>query len=287
MPTYNRAGLIMETIESIRRQTFTNWELIIIDDGSEDNTEEIISQINDERIKFHKAGRIGIGGKIKNIGLQKATGELIAFIDSDDLWAASKLEKQIAAFQQYPDAWFCLTGGYNFRIYGKPVNYFYRRHEGIRYDNVFISCFQSQVAAFTQALMIRKQCISVTGVFKEEKSFSDIDFIYKLAFYFKAIILYEPLVYRRLHDANYITPNWEKSYYEGIEVIQSYREKLPPETWANALFRAYTNFGEKCLLYKQRQKAIRQFLIAWRYKPFSIVPLKKTIKSFLYFLTSQ
>ena len=71
LATYNRAGLIMQTIESILRQTFSNWELIIVDDGSDDNTEEIIMQLKDVRIQFHKAGRIGIVGKIKNIGIEK------------------------------------------------------------------------------------------------------------------------------------------------------------------------------------------------------------------------
>ena len=58
MPTYNRAQLIGETVKSIQRQTYSNWELIIVDDGSDDNTEEIISGINDSRIQFYKAGRI-------------------------------------------------------------------------------------------------------------------------------------------------------------------------------------------------------------------------------------
>src|ERR1041385_97100 len=112
MPTYNRAKYIVDTIESIRSQTYQNWELIIVDDGSEDNTEELINQIKDGRIKFYKAGRIGKVGKIKNIGLEKANGELIAFIDSDDLWAPTKLETQVAVFDEYPEAGFCLTGGY-------------------------------------------------------------------------------------------------------------------------------------------------------------------------------
>src|SRR6187549_1636408 len=114
LPTYNRAGLIMETIESIRTQTYSNWELIIVDDGSDDNTEEKISHLKDEKIQFIKAGRIGIGGKIKNIGLSNASGEFIAFNDSDDLWHKTKLEKQVAALQEHPEAGFCLTGGYNF-----------------------------------------------------------------------------------------------------------------------------------------------------------------------------
>jgi len=284
LPTYNRADLIVETIASILNQTYQRWELIIIDDGSEDNTEEIVTQIKDERIQFHKAGRIGIVGKIKNIGIEKATGELLAFIDSDDLWAETKLEKQIAALQLYPEAGFSLTGGYNFRNNLETVDYFYKKTDGFRYDNLFYNCFTSEVTAFTQALMLHKNCVDKAGMFIEEKTFSDVEFICNLAYNFKGVILYEPLVYRRLHDENYINPNWEKSFYEGIAIIQSYRDKLPPEIWRNALFRSYINFGEKCLRYKKRRKAINNFLNAWQHKILSIVPIKKIIKTFFYYL---
>ena len=64
-----RCKYIGETIESVRSQTWQNWELIIVDDGSDDNTCEIITGIKDERIHLYKAGRIGINGRIKNIGL--------------------------------------------------------------------------------------------------------------------------------------------------------------------------------------------------------------------------
>ena len=196
--------------------------------------------------------------------MEKVKGELIAFIDSDDLWATSKLEKQVAALQQYPEAGFSLTGGYNFRKLSKPIDFFYKEKDGIKYDNVFISIFRSEVAAFAQALMFRKKCLSVAGSFKEVKSFSDIDFIISLARHFNAVILYEPLVYRRLHDANYITPNWEKSFYEGIEIIQANKEILPSKVARNAFFRLYINFGEKSLSYKQIGKAINKFFNAWR-----------------------
>jgi glycosyltransferase involved in cell wall biosynthesis len=281
IPTYNRAGLILETIKSICNQTYINWELIIVDDGSDDNTEEIIAQIKNERIQFHKAGRIGIGGRIKNIGLGMATGELIAFIDSDDLWAATKLEKQLEAMKQYPEAGFCLTNGYNFREPGKPIDYFYKEREGERFDNIFIDLFQSKVTVFAQVLMFRKNCLQLTGLFKEEKSFSDLEFIISLASHFKVVILFEPLVFRRLHDSNYITLTWEKSYYEGIEIIKSYRNQLPSSVAKKALFRTYIDFGEKCLQNRQRKKAINKFLKSWQYKSWSIVPLKKIAKAVL------
>lgn len=284
LPTYNRAAYIMETVESIRNQTHQDWELIIVDDGSDDNTEEIIAQLKDERIQFYKAGRIGIGGKIKNIGLEKTCGGLIAFIDSDDLWAATKLEKQVAALQQYPEAGFSLTGGYNFKKNVEPVNYFYNQTKGIKYDNVFISFFKSELPGYTQALMFRKQCLDVTGPFKEEKSFSDMDFILNLAWHFKAVILYEPLLYRRLHDSNVSSAGWEKGYEEGVALIHTYKNILPSKIARDALFRLYINFGEDYLLNKERRKAINKFLKAWKNKPFSIIPVRKTGKAIVHYL---
>src|SRR5688572_27381504 len=130
MPTYNRAHLIMETIESVLDQSYNNWELIIVDDGSEDNTEDLIAQIKDDRIQFHKAGRTGMVSKIKNAAIRKASADLIAFLDSDDLWERTKLEKQVAAMQQYPEAGFCLTGAYTFIQKNEPITYLYKEREG-------------------------------------------------------------------------------------------------------------------------------------------------------------
>ena len=81
MPTYNRADYIIESIRSVQDQTCKNWELIIVDDGSDDETEQLITELKDERIRFHKAGRIAVNGKIKKIGIDKEKGEFIAFID--------------------------------------------------------------------------------------------------------------------------------------------------------------------------------------------------------------
>ena len=287
LPTYNRADLIMETVESILCQTYKNWELIIIDDGSDDNTEEVIAQITDERIQFHKAGRIGIVGKIKNIGIEKSSGELIAFIDSDDLWADTKLEKQIIALQQYPEAGFSLTGGYNFRKLNEPLGYFYQQKEGIRYDNIFIPFFKSEVATTMPSLILRKQCLQTSGLFKQSKPFSDVEFILELARHFKGVILFEPLLYRRLHETNDSDSNWVKRHYEGLEMILSYKKSLPQKILSDCLFRSYINFGEKCLKYRERRKAISSFFSAWKQKPFNIIPYKKTAKAVIYFLKGK
>ena len=286
MPTYNRAGLIGETIESVLAQTYPHWELIIVDDGSQDDTEEIVSQFHDKRIGFYKAGRIGVNGKIKNIGLDKSKGELVAFIDSDDLWANDKLEKQVTALQQHAAAGFSLTGGYNFKEPGVPVEFFYKQRNGFIHANIFHSIFKSEVAVLTPTLVFHRRCLEATGRFDETKSFADGDFILELARRFDAIVLYEPLLFRRLHSANDSDLNWIKRCNEGLERIILFRKKkvLPPGLARDAMFRLNINFGEKYLRFKNYGRAVRQFMYAWQNKPFSLVPLKKTAKAILFAL---
>lgn len=100
MPTYNCGPFIKESIESIINQTYSNWELIIVDDCSKDNTEEVVKSINDSRIKYNKLTENSGAAKARTIAMKKASGNYIAFLDSDDLWYKDKLEKQIKFMEQ-------------------------------------------------------------------------------------------------------------------------------------------------------------------------------------------
>jgi glycosyltransferase involved in cell wall biosynthesis len=282
MPTYNRAGFIHESIDSIRRQTYANWDLIIVDDGSEDETEQIVSRFNDERINFLKAGRVGINGKVKNIGLKQAKGDLFAFIDSDDLWAETKLEKQVKALQEFGDAGFSFTGGFNFKKIDEPIDFFYKVKDGFRYGNILVPIFKSEISTTTPSLMIRRHCLQVVGGFDETKPFSDVNFFLRLASHFNAVILYEPLLYRRLHDNNDSGNNWVLGYDQGISMIREYETKLPRRVARNALFKLYVNFGEDYLTRKKTGQAIKKFFLAWTSNPLSVVPFKKSAKAVLH-----
>ena len=96
MPSYNTASFIEETIKSVLDQTYTNWELIIVDDCSVDNTDEIVScYLKDERIHYLKNDMNSGAAISRNKALKEAKGRYIAFLDSDDLWKPEKLEKQL------------------------------------------------------------------------------------------------------------------------------------------------------------------------------------------------
>lgn len=95
IPTFNRGYIIEKSIKSILNQTYKNFELIIVDDCSEDDTEEIVKKINDIRIKYIKLRKNSGANKARNIGIDNAKFDIIAFHDSDDEWHSNKLEKQL------------------------------------------------------------------------------------------------------------------------------------------------------------------------------------------------
>ena len=92
IPTYNRAGLLKRCLESIESQTYQNWEAIVVDNYSEDNTEEVVNSFNDDRIIYIKNHNYGIIAVSRNKALDVAKGDWVAFLDSDDCWLPNKLE---------------------------------------------------------------------------------------------------------------------------------------------------------------------------------------------------
>ena len=100
-PSYNSAKYIAETIQSVQNQTYTNWEMIIVDDCSSDNTEEIVKKIqqSDTRIHFFKLDQNSGSGVARNKGIEKASGDYMTFIDSDDIWFPEFIQNSIEAIQ--------------------------------------------------------------------------------------------------------------------------------------------------------------------------------------------
>lgn len=96
MPSWNTGSFIAESIQSVLNQTYSNWELLIVDDCSTDKTDEVVASFSDPRIKYFHNEKNSGAALTRNRGLREAEGEWIAFLDSDDLWAPDKLEKQLS-----------------------------------------------------------------------------------------------------------------------------------------------------------------------------------------------
>ena len=134
---YNSSKYIRLAIESVISQTYQNWELLVVDDCSTDDSPQIIERMvkTDERIKYIKTtSPSGSPVLPRNIGIQHAKGRYIAFLDSDDMWLPNKLERQLKMFERYDDMAICFSyyekmgemGERNNRIVKSPVKVFYK-----------------------------------------------------------------------------------------------------------------------------------------------------------------
>lgn len=100
LPTYNRSWIIARAVKSVLDQTFEDFELVIIDDGSTDDTDEVLKKFSDSRIKLIKTEVNGGVCRARNLGLKNAKGELVAYLDSDNLWYKNYLEVMVDAFKK-------------------------------------------------------------------------------------------------------------------------------------------------------------------------------------------
>ena len=103
IPTYNRANDLKRALESVQVQTFTNWEVLIVDNHSTDNTDQVVTDFNDSRMKLFKIHNNGVIAASRNAGIRAASGEYIAFLDSDDWWKSEKLRLSLNALNAGAD----------------------------------------------------------------------------------------------------------------------------------------------------------------------------------------
>ena len=113
IPAYNSAWCIVAALRSVLAQTFSDFEIIVVDDGSQDGTWERVAALADRRIKYYRQER-SERSTTRNRAIELATGEWVAFLDADDLWLPEKLEKQVAAVQQYPQVVLVYSQSYSF-----------------------------------------------------------------------------------------------------------------------------------------------------------------------------
>lgn len=135
MPAYNAAGTIRKSIESIKAQTVKEWELIVIDDGSNDDTAAILSELasSDSRICFLQNEKNSGASFTRNRAVSLAKGEWIAFLDSDDQWLPEKLEKQLSLAAKHPDMVICYTASSFIDDNGKQFSYVMEAVERMTY----------------------------------------------------------------------------------------------------------------------------------------------------------
>jgi len=202
IPAYNKGELIKETIDSVLAQTYSNFEIILVDDGSIDNTAEVVRSIKDSRLKYHYQPNSGLPAKPRNKGVALSNGEYIAFLDHDDVWLAQKLEKQLLALKQYENIALVSTNAYFIRdnIYTKePL--ITDLKSGYFNDEDFLP----EIKVIQSSVLIKKSVFLEMKGFDESpdlKAREDYDLWLRMYHRYSCYYLNECLIYYRKYDTS-------------------------------------------------------------------------------------
>ncbi|MBR3627772.1 MAG: glycosyltransferase [Elusimicrobia bacterium] len=193
MPTYNNGKYIKQAIESIYAQNYNNMEIIVVDDGSTDNTREILNQYKDVKYFYIEHKGISVA---RNMALEKSKGEYIAFLDSDDYWLPNKLNTQMQYFKDHPDCQIVFT---------KYENIFENEELKKNKRAMHEKAIEDTFKQYLPSTVLKKELFDKYGAFDEKFSgIEDAEFIYRISMKGINIKHYIDKVFyiRRIHGKN-------------------------------------------------------------------------------------
>lgn len=255
--TYNRSEYIAEAVESVLHQTYREVETIVIDDGSTDNTREVLAKykgkinyIYQERTERSRA---------RNEGFRYSSGDYIAFLDSDDVWLPIKIEKQVDILNKQPDVGLVYVGVEFIDADGNPYDGDLSWDEPRRqvlYEDLMN---HNIITGTTSSVMVRRKCLDRVGLFDESmNTCEDLDLYRRIARYYKFYRIDLPLVKFRIHIGN--TQQDRSAMAKGWEItIRKISIDTPPEFEYYKNEAIIKNLAKIVFLYKQDGRLGRLF----------------------------
>jgi glycosyltransferase involved in cell wall biosynthesis len=229
---YNAENYIEETIHSVLKQSYQNFEIVIVDDGSSDNSLDIIKKISEKehRIKYYSIDHSGRASVPRNYGVKKASGKLIAFLDADDLWTKDKLKYQLNVFNEHPDIGFVYSMCFTFG----EVNFFSEHYELLplpfRASKNYSELRTKGNSIPLSSVLIKKELFESVGGFDEDAEFKaveDYDLWLRVSEKSSFILIPRVHVYYRIHDTQ-SSADWE-TREKRLQLLAEKRNiNLPP-----------------------------------------------------------
>lgn len=294
IPTYNRAKYVVEALESALKQSYTNYEILIIDDGSTDHTKEVLKPfiLANQIIYIYKAN--GGPASARNAGIKITRGEYIAFLDSDDLWLPDKLEQQVKYLDEHKDVGLVFTDEVVFTDdkagNNKEIARVIFRSNYPGNDLSFKALFMGNYIPIL-TVMVRRTCIQDVGYFDESPDLrlggEDYEMWLRIARRYKIGHLPKILAQYRHHTQNVLGLDLENTYMGNIRAIQKLLNlypNIPEELHLNMKqhYRSYYYDKGRDLYQDNRYRAAVRFLSrSLFYGPFSL----KTVRMLILTLT--
>lgn len=270
---YNSEKFVEEAIESILNQTYQDFEIIVVDDGSTDESADIIKSFNDKRIIYMYQENQG-HADAKNKGVLRSKGKYKAFLDSDDVWLPEKLEKQVAILDSNPEIALVYSDCYYADVRGKVMARAFKRAKPFRVA-VFSQLFLSNFIPFS-TVVVRKEIFEKVGLFNPKYFIApDYDLFLRIAKHFKIEYVDLPLAKYRIHKAN-ISKNFILNSQETIEILDKFLGENPGirrrlGTKVNSRFyEAHCSLARAYQFEKKFAESREEFITSAKYYPFGI-----------------
>lgn len=198
IPVYNARDVIGETIESVLAQTWTDREIVVVDDGSSDGSGDIVRSFG-ERVRYVRQENGGVA-RARNRGIAESTGEYVALLDHDDLWHPTKLDRQVTVLDRRPEVGMVITDVAHIDRYGKPMGII---GAGYNPSETFARLFVRGFVPTPSAAMIRRSVLETVGGFDERfhsAGLDDHELWTRIAARYEIANIAEPLTYHRNRD---------------------------------------------------------------------------------------
>ena len=239
IPLYNKEKAIVKTIDSVLNQTYSNFELIIVDDGSKDNSLQVVQSIEDSRLRIIHKENGGVSSA-RNRGIREAKGDYIALLDGDDLWEPTFLEEQIRLIHDFPNAgmWGVNTA---FIKHGKKQKWEQGMGDGFRgyVENYFGTTHNDLYCS--SSVVIRKEVFAVAGYFDERISSSeDLDMWFRIILHYQVVFYDKVLVYYNQDAENRVAYDTDVRF-PLTKDIKFYFDKFLPYCESNTTFSHFIN----------------------------------------------
>ncbi|MUH01594.1 glycosyltransferase [Scytonema sp. UIC 10036] len=223
IPAYNAMAYLPETVDSVLKQTFSDFEVLIVNDGSTDNVVEWASQVTDPRVRLitQENQRVSVA---RNTGINNAQGEYIAFLDADDLWEPTKLEKQVRCLDENPEVGMVYTWTLLVDKDNNPIGRIYASDvEGKAWNKIL----ENDMISSGSCPMVRRSCFDTVGLFDRTLAYApDLDMWVRIAFHYPIAVVKEPLLrYRQL--PNSFSRNRQKMVQDLRQVIEKTFQSVP------------------------------------------------------------
>ncbi|UCG32640.1 MAG: glycosyltransferase [Phycisphaerales bacterium] len=271
IPTFNRASLLCEALDSVYAQTFTDYEVIVVDDGSTDGTPQMIERYNG-RLRYIWQENRG-AGEARNRGIAEARGEWIAFLDSDDMWHAEKLARCMEYAEREPETAIVFhpmveIDGAGNRVRGRSK----RARAGRIVDDLFGHCF-----VHTPTVVVRRRVLEEVGGFDGSLTVcEDYQLWLRIATRFPFHMVSEPLAFRRLHQKRLSKSAMYRNMAQRAEMLERFhdglggREALRPRRAVRRLARVFRAAGKANLRAKRYADAYTLFRRSLDYMPLDL-----------------